>query len=189
MNGAEQKAWALIDAAHAADTRTVEGKPYEIVYADRLLAWVRRLVPEPEPALVLAARAQHLERWAIPRDAHPPGRGGYLRWRSEVHRRQGQRVRELMSAAGVGAELAERVATLVAKAAPRGDADAQALEDAACLVFLETELVPFLRDQPRDKTIDVLKKTWRKMSPAGQKAALAVKLAPEAEDLVREALG
>jgi tRNAThr (cytosine32-N3)-methyltransferase len=188
MTTAEQKAWDLIDDAHRADPRRLGEKPYELAYADRLVAWVRRLVPEPNAALLLAARAQHLERWALPRDGHPPGRSGYLRWRTEVHRRQGQRVRELLSQAGIEGDAAERVATLVAKAAPRGDADAQALEDAACLVFLETELVPFLHEHPREKTVDVLRKTWRKMSPAGQEAARAIDLPADARDVVAEAL-
>jgi tRNAThr (cytosine32-N3)-methyltransferase len=105
-----------------------------------------------------------------------------------VHRRQGDRVREILAAAGNEEALIARVATLVAKAAPRGDDEAQALEDAACLVFLETELVPFLRENDREKTIEVLRKTWRKMSPAAQRAAQRLDLSEEAASVVREAL-
>jgi tRNAThr (cytosine32-N3)-methyltransferase len=183
-----QKAAAAIDAAHRADPRHLNGAPYETSYADRLVTWVRALVSDPSPALVLAARAQHLERWAIPREDYPEGRGGYLRWRSDVQRRQGQRAREILTEAGCDAAVVDRVAALVAKAAPRGDAEAQALEDAACLVFLEWELADFMRDYPREKTIDILRKTWRKMSPAGQRAAAALRLPEDAAEVVREAL-
>jgi tRNAThr (cytosine32-N3)-methyltransferase len=189
MNEAQARASAALDAAHEADPRREDGAAYERLYADRLEAWVRRLVPQPSAALRLAARAQHLERWAIPRDTYPEGRGGYLRWRSDVHRRQGERVREILGSAGIEPSVIERVGALVAKAAPRGDAEAQALEDAACLVFLETELVPFLRENDRAKTIDVLRKTWKKMSPAGHQAATALALPAEAAAVVKEALG
>jgi len=183
------RARAAVDAAHTADPRSKDGVAGEIRYAERVEHWVRRLVTPASPVLLLAARAQHLERWAIPRSEFPEGRGGYLRWRSAVHERQGQRVREILAAAGCAADVAERVAVLVAKAAPRGDAEAQALEDAACLVFLEQDLAPFAAQHPREKALDVLRKTWRKMSPAGQQAALALSLPDGVRALVAEAVG
>ena len=183
-----ERARAAIDAAHAAAPRGGSPGGGETLYADRVEQWIGRLAAPVSLALRLAARAQHIERWAIPRADFPEGRGGYLRWRSAVHRRQGDRVREILSAAGCEATLADRVAVLVAKAAPREDAEAQALEDAACLVFLEHELLDFAAQHPREKTIDVLRKTWRKMSPAGHAAAQALTLAPEAQALVGEAL-
>jgi hypothetical protein len=181
------KARAAIDAAHNADPKTQDGG--EVRYANRVEEWIRRLASPASPTLVLAARAQHLERWAIPRADFPEGRGGYLRWRSAVHKRQGDRVREILKAAGCADDVTERVAVLVSKSAPRGDADAQALEDAACLVFLEHELADFAAQHPREKTVDVLRKTWGKMSPAGQEAALALPLPAGGAGLVSEALG
>ena len=71
-------------------------------------------------------------------------------------------------------------------------ADAQALEDAACLVFLENEIGAFAAqhaEYPREKFVDILRKTWRKMSPAAQQAALGLELPPVIAALVREALG
>lgn len=168
------KAVALFDAAHAA---VPEAR--ELVYVTRVASWVERLVAAPSDALRLAARAQHLERWAIPRATFPVGRSGYFAWRKAVQRRQGERVRTLLAEAACDAALAERVATLVAKAAPRGDADAQALEDAACLVFLESELEPFVGDHPdydAAKLTDIVRKTWAKMSPAAQALASAIPL-------------
>jgi hypothetical protein len=180
-----EKARIALDAAHAADPDGVAG---ERKYANRVEGWIRRLVGQPSEALQLAARGQHLERWAIPRSDYPEGRGGYLKWRVAVHERQGRRAREILAEAGVPAPLAERVAALVSKSAGREDAEAQALEDAACIVFLETELAEFAADYPRPKTIEVLRKTWRKMSPAGQQAARSLSLPPDLTALIAEAL-
>jgi hypothetical protein len=189
MSDPEARARAAIDAAHAADPERDGPRAAEAVYADRIEAWIGRLVEAPGPALRLAARGQHLERWAIPRDQFPEGRGGYLRWRGAVHQRQGQRAQELLAAAGCDAELAARVAKLVAKGTPRDDPDAQALEDAACLVFLEAELSAFQREHDRAKVVDILQKTWKKMSPKGRELALGLTLPAESQELVRAALG
>ena len=185
----EQAARQALGAAHAADPHTVDGRPREAVYAARVEAWVSRLVDSPSLALRLAAQAQHLERWAIPRRDFPEGRGGYLRWRSAVHQRQGLRARKLLVAAGCEAPLAEHVQRLVAKATPQDDPEAQALEDAACLVFLETELGDFVRKHEHEKVADILRKTWTKrMSPRARELALALDLPPQTAELVRAAL-
>jgi hypothetical protein len=188
MSDLESRVRAALDAAHDLDPQRSGARPAEAAYADRVEAWVRRLCPEAGLALRLAARAQHLERWAIPRSDYPEGRGGYLRWRSAVHQRQGRRAQELLAAAGGDEALGARVARLVSKAAPRGDPEAQALEDAACLVFLETELDGFQAEHDRAKVVDVLQKTWKKMSPAAQELALSLALPAGSQDLVRAAL-
>ena len=187
------RARQLIDAAHAADPqRAADGRAAELVYADRMEAWVERLVAPATPALRLAARAQHLERWLVPRTTFPEGRAGYLTWRRSLYTRQAERARELLLAAGVDAAEAADVATWVSKTGLRTNLGTQALEDAACLVFLENEIGAFAArhaDYPREKFVDILRKTWRKMSPAAQAAAAALPLPDGIAALVREATG
>lgn len=181
---------AALDAAHAADPKQVDGVAAELRYADRIERWVARLVPSPSPALALAARAQHLERWVIPRSDFPLDKPGYLRWRRAVQQRQGARAKELLLGAGCDIALAERVGVLVAKGAAR-DAEGQALEDAACLTFLEDELAEFAAqhgDYPRAKFVDIIAKTWAKMSPAARELALGLALDPGLKALVVEAV-
>lgn len=186
------RARALIDAAHAADpARAADGRPAELVYGERVEAWVLRLVPTASPALRLAARAQHLERWTVPRGTYPDGKAGYLAWRRGLYTRQAERARELLLQAGVAAGDAADVATWVSKTGLKTNSGTQALEDAACLVFLENEIGAFAAqhaEYPREKFVDILRKTWRKMSPAAQQAALGLSLPPGIADLVREAV-
>ncbi|HTJ79537.1 MAG TPA: DUF4202 domain-containing protein [Rariglobus sp.] len=186
------RARELIDTAHAADpARTPDDRAAELVYADRVEAWVVKLIPDAPPILRLAARSQHLERWLTPRATFPDGKVGYLNWRRSLYVKQADRARQLLLTAGVSAPEADEVRTWVSKTGLKTNAGTQALEDAAVLVFLENEIGAFAAqhaDYPREKFVDILKKTWRKLSPAAQQAALGLDLPPAIAGLVREAL-
>ena len=181
----------LIDQAHAADpNRTPTGQPAEMVYADRVEAWVVRTAPNPTPLLRLAARCQHLERWTVPRATFPEGKVGYLSWRKSLYTKQAERARALLRQAGVAETDAAEVATWVAKSGLKTNPGTQALEDAACLVFLENEISAFAAqhaDYPREKFVDIIRKTWRKMSPRAHELARSLDLPPAVADLVQEA--
>jgi len=185
------RARELIDAAHAADPkRTPDGRAAELVYADRMEAWVTRLGPAATDLLRLAARCQHLERWSVPRTTFPDGKAGYLKWRQSLYGKQAARAKELLLAAGVAAAEADEAATWVAKTALKTNPGTQALEDAACLVFLENEIEAFAAqhaDYPEAKFVDILRKTWKKMSAPAQAAALGLNLPPGIAALVRAA--
>jgi len=187
------RARELIDAAHAADPkRAPDGRAAELVYADRMEAWAARLVPDAPPLLRLAARCQHLERWSVPRSTFPEGRTGYLKWRQSLYVKQALRARELLLASGVTEADADFVATWVSKSALKSNHGSQALEDAACLVFLENEIEAFAAqhsDYPREKFVTILRKTWAKMSPRARELALGLELPPAIAALVREAVG
>jgi len=182
----------LIDAAHAADPKRMsDGKAAELVYADRMEAWASRLVPDAPALLRLAARCQHLERWSVPRATFPEGKAGYLKWRQSLYKKQADRAKELLLQAGVSAAEADEAATWVSKTALKTNPGTQALEDAACLVFLENEIADFAAqhaDYPEAKFVDIIRKTWKKMSPAAQAAALSLNLAPGIAALVRAAV-
>ncbi len=185
------QARSLIDAAHAADpARAADGRPAELVYADRVEAWVARLVPEPAPLLRLAARCQHLERWSVPRASFPEGKVGYLNWRRSLYVKQAARARELLVAAGIAAAEADEVATWVSKTGLKTNPGTQALEDAAVMVFLENEIGAFAAqhaDYPREKFVEILRKTWRKLSPRAQELTGTLPLPPGIAALVQEA--
>ena len=175
-----------LDPARAAD-----GRPAELAYADNMEAWVSRIVPDAPPLLRLAARCQHLERWLTPRGTFPIGKVGYLSWRRSLYVTQADRARGILLEAGVPAGEAADAATWVSKSGLKSNPGTQALEDAAVLVFLESEIQAFAAqhaDYPREKFVDILRKTWRKMSPRAQELALAMNLPPAISGLVRDAL-
>jgi len=187
-----------IDRAHQAPF----SKPNELEYCAAVERWavrLRRLAGEEiSTTLRLGARAQHLERGAIPRKSYPEGRDPYLRWRAAVKKRQGQRVEEILSdlASSLGRSSVSRVKGLVAKSLPlrphtamskgggsdslqAGDAEMQCIEDAACLVFLEQELKDgFAEGKDDAKMVDIFQKTWRKMSRLAHEQALTLEYSP-----------
>ena len=185
---------ARIDVANGKDPHTEsEGGvecAKELLYARRMSAWLERLRPDATGALRIAVRAQHLERWVVRRDRFPPGRTGYLRWRTTLGRHHAERTAALMREAGFDGDTIAAVAALLrkeglARAAP--DSDVQALEDCACLVFLDSYLGAFADKHPPAKVADILAKTWRKMSPSARTAALVIEYRPAVRALLESA--
>lgn len=183
---------ALLDEAHAADpSKTADGSAAELVYADNMERWVARLAPDAPPLLRLAARAQHLERWTVARSTYPEGRAGYLAWRRFLYTKQAARATELLLRAGIAAAEADELAAWVAKENIKNNAGTQTLEDAACLVFLESEIAHFAArhaDYTEEKFAEILRKTWKKMSPRAHGLALALELPPAISALVQKAI-
>jgi hypothetical protein len=161
----------------------------ELDYGRQMSRWIERLVPGASEALRLAARAQHVRRWTIPRDRYPMDGAGYKRWRATLMRFHADEAGAILRDVGYGDDVIARAQALIRKERLRTDAEAQAIEDAACLVFLETQLAEFAGKHEREKVIDIIQKTWAKMSPRGRDEALALPLAEGARALVEEALG
>lgn len=167
-------ALAAIDDANVADPTivTVRGSrgPKEIVHANLVTEWVLRLKPEADEALLLAARGHHFRRWTVPRTSYPAGRSGYLRWRKDLRAQHARELGLLLTDAGYDDETIGRVQALVRKdglARAADHDDVQVLEDALCLVFLETQLVDIAARLDPATLPGVITKTARKMSPAG----------------------
>jgi hypothetical protein len=185
-------ALAAIDAANADDPNviTVDGveRPKELAHAELMTRWVRTLDPDCSDEQILAARAHHLRRWTIPRANYPDGRSGYLRWRTALKRQHGDEVGAILRGAGYDDESVARVQAIVTKRGLGQNHAVQVHEDALCLVFLETQLDDLASRMGDDKTVDILQKTAKKMSPAGLEAARALRFSPPASALLERAL-
>ena len=191
-----KEALARFDAANALDPNQemFEGQTYpkEFLYAQRMTAWLEKYQPDASEALQLAARAQHICRWKIPRSAYPLGRVGYNKWRTTLAKMHGDLAVEIMQQAGYDQQMCERVRALLMKdRMALADHDGQTLEDVICLVFLEFYFVPFAPQYSETKLAGIVRKTWRKMSERARQTALT--LAPlwpaELLEVVRRSVG
>lgn len=192
-------ALSRIDQAHKDDPNTITSTtnnnnnpptPYELHYAQQMTTYLDRLNPSASDLLRLAIRAQHLRRWEIPRSSYPATKIGYHSWRAELQRRQAALAEHICLESGYRAEEAARVGAMVRKADLKaGDPDTQTLEDVACLVFLDDQFERFERELGDEvKMVDILRKTWGKMSERGRAEALRIELSERARGLVQRAL-
>ncbi len=192
-----EKALALIDDANRQDPNkvTVDGEewPKELIYSERMSDMLLRFAPDADDANKLAIRAQHIERWKTPRDTYPMDRIGYLKWRKDLYKIQANRAAELMAQAGCPEEDIERVRNSVAKKNIKGNPDSQLLEDVTDLVFMEHYMLEFVGKHPdysEEKWIDIIQKTWNKMSNEAHEFALsgAVRLPESLLPLIKKAV-
>ena len=147
-----------------------------------------RYAPDASEALRLAARCQHIRRWTIPREQFPLGRVGYRDWRETLATFHADTAAAILREVGYDEEAVGRVRSLLRKERLKSDPDVQTLEDVACLVFLRYSLSDFIPVHDEAKTVDILRKTWRKMSERGRAAALQLDLAPRVRELVERAI-
>jgi len=185
-----RKAIAAFDQANAADPHRVDvdgvAVPRELDQARRLSAWVERLDPDASEAARLAARCQHIRRWEVPRETFPAGRAGYLKWRTSMYKFHADIAADVLVQCGYDAETVARVRAVVEKRDLRGNPDAQLVEDALCLVFLETQAPDVIGRIEPAKMREILRKTWAKMSPRGRDAALGLSLPGGAMELLAD---
>jgi len=187
-----EKALRRFDEENSGDPNTILSggvkRPRELVYADWLTDWVLRLCPAASEELRLAARCQHLCRWMVPRQSYPMTRAGYLRWREEMKKFHAQKAADILREAGYPEEIVGRVKSLNLKKDFPNDAETRVLEDALCLVFLERQFAELAGKTSDDKMINVVQKTWRKMTPSGRAFATQLSFGPREKQLLERAL-
>jgi hypothetical protein len=162
--------------------------PKEVLYAQRMCACLARVAPDAPEAVQLAARCQHIRRWSIPRADFPLTRPGYHQWRNTLKKYHAELAGELLAQAGYQPEMIARVQELLQKLRLKDDPEMQLLEDVICLVFLEYYFLPFAAQHPEEKVLEIVQKTWPKMTERGHALALQLPFTPEARALVSKAL-
>jgi hypothetical protein len=181
------------DEANAEDPilETVAGEelPKELLYGRRMSARLDRFAPDAPEAVKLAARAQHIRRWEVPRDTYPEGRAGYLKWRTDLYKRHGDLAANILQDVGYDDETVGRVRTLLRKRGLKTDPDVQLMEDVVCLVFLQHYFHDFAQKHDEEKLVSIVQKTWTKMTEKAHELALRLDYAPEDLALIQKALG
>jgi len=184
-----ERAIALFDAANAEDPRMDKASdgtevPRELLYSQRMTDMIGRYAPDASEAARLAVRAQHIQRWKSPRNSYPMDRTGYLQWRTNLYKFHADTAGRLMKEAGYDDETIEKVKTAVGKKGLKVNPDTQLLEDVTDLVFIEHYMLEFAGQKPdysEEKWLEIIRKTWKKMSDAAHEFALAGKIRlPEA---------
>ena len=184
-----QDAIRRIDTANREDPNLEDEQPKELLYGQRMSGQMEQFAPDASQIVRLAARAQHICRWRIPRSDYPQGRDGYRKWRTDLGRFHAQMAGRILSDAGYEAGTVERVEALLRKESLKSDPDCQLLEDVICLVFLQHYLADFAAQHEQEKLIRILRRTWKKMSQRGREAALQLELAGPVRKLIEQALG
>ena len=192
MNTKFEKVITYIDEKNSKDfnSEVFEGHKYPkaLLYSQRMTAKLLEVAPQASEALQVAIRAQHICRWEIPRKKYPMDRIGYFKWRNDLKKMHANITSEILEEVGYDQEFIKRVAFLINKKRIKKDPESQLLEDIVCLVFLEYYLEAFMAKHTKEKVIDILQKTWVKMSSKGQKLALQLPLSKQSLNMVMQAL-
>jgi hypothetical protein len=180
MNECFRRAIALFDAANAEDPNHENDSgvavPKELLYAQRMSAMLARYAPEAPEAVQLAVRAQHIQRWKIPRRDFPMTLPGYKKWRTTLYGFHADLAETLLQKAGCDEATINRVKAAVGKRGLHSNPDTQLMEDVVGLVFLEHYIAAFAALHPEydeAKWLDIIRKTWRKMSDRAHQFALS----------------
>lgn len=168
------QAIALFDAANARDPNQDEGLPKELLYARRMTEMIGRFAPQASEVAQLAVRAQHIQRWTVPRSSYPLGKPGYFAWRTGLYKFHAETAGALLMQAGYDAAMIEQVKAAIGKQGLMTNPDTQLLEDVSSLVFLEHYILGFAgqhAEYSEQKWLGIIRKTWKKMSGEAQRFA------------------
>ena len=94
----------------------------------------------------------------------------------------------ILAAEGYDQATLSRVGDIIRKKSLEVDPEVQALEDALCLVFLETQFRDLAARLDAARMIDVLRKTLRKMSDEGKRLALTIEMSSAERALLERAV-
>ncbi|MDB4297458.1 DUF4202 domain-containing protein [Flavobacteriaceae bacterium] len=187
-----ESAISLFDEANLKDPNKEEykGTTYakEYLYGLRMSNRMDIFMPDAPEALKLSARCQHICRWEIPRNTYPMDRVGYFKWRNELKKLHAEKAGAILTKCGYDNETIEQVQFVLLKKQLKKNELTQALEDVICLVFLEFYFDEFGVKHEEAKLIDIVQKTWAKMSEKGHEAALELPFSAEGLALVKKAL-
>lgn len=187
-----KQAIQLFDDANSKDPfeEISNGKsfPKELLYAQRMSEKLNIFEPNAPESVQLAVRCQHICRWEIPRDSYEMNRTGYLTWRRDLAKFHAKKAAGILKEVGYNNDLIAKVTFLLQKKQLKKNEDTQLLEDVICLVFLKFYFEKFSKKYAEDKLIDIIQKTWKKMSDKGHEAALKINFSAHALTLVQKAL-
>ncbi|MGB0936479.1 MAG: DUF4202 domain-containing protein [Colwellia sp.] len=167
--------------------------PKELLYGHLMSNCLKAHWPDATESLQIAVRAQHIKRWHLKRSDYKQGKAGYYQWRIALGKYHAELTSSLMLEAGYTSEEANRTGAIIRKEKIKLDEETQTLEDVACLVFLQYYFSAFAdkytgSDEAEQKIINIVRKTWAKMSDKAHDIALKLPLPEHLGVIVKKAL-
>ncbi|UII34435.1 DUF4202 domain-containing protein [Fulvivirga ulvae] len=186
------KVIAAIDDINRQDPRLElhngEHFPKEYLYSLRMSQMLQLYDKDADELLKIAAHGQHIKRWIIPRSDYSMDRKGYLSWRTQLKLMHGSLLRDIMQTHDYQEKDTESVVNMVIKKKLKSDEPTKKLEDVVCLVFLQYYFKDFATQHPTQKVLDILRKTWNKMSVKGRALAMELDISDDSKKLISKAL-
>jgi hypothetical protein len=161
----------------------------EVLYSRRMTEMLNEFVTSPSVSLQVASRGQHIQRWAIPRSDYSMNKKGYMKWRTVLKTYHAELLSDLLEGEGAEQSVVDQVRLLISKRKLKTDLESKTLEDVICLVFLKYYFAGFAKKHDEEKIIDIVRKTWAKMTEDGHTAALKLPFGDVELSLVKKALG
>ncbi len=192
------KAIERYDAANSKDPNMVADEngndaPKELIYSHRMVDMINRYLPEADEVAKLSVAAQHIQRWTSPRSDYPMNRKGYHQWRTRLYGYHAETATAILEEVGYDEETIARVKLAIGKKDLKNNKDTQILEDVAALTFIEHYMTAMYENFPQydeEKWIDIIIRTWKKMSADAQAFALSgdLKLPADLVPVIQKAL-
>ena len=113
---------------------------------------------------------------------------GYLKWRETLKKMHAEITSDVLNEVGYNQKFINRVSFLINKKLIKKDEETQILEDVICLVFLQYYFEEFADKHLDKKVIEIIMKTWIKMSIKGQEAVKGLTFSERCQSLIKEAL-
>ena len=181
-----------IDAVHSLDqVKEIwqnEEFPSELLYSKRMLEMLEKIYPEASNNLRVAAQCQHMKRWMVARSLYSMDRRGYHQWRQAVMSHQLEVTKELLIKHNVSDRDVDDLIEMLKNQGVSGYLNSQIIEDTACLVFLKWYSESFAKKHDTEKVIDILRKTYRKISETGRNTIPNIDLPANVNLLLQQAL-
>lgn len=185
------KILGMIDAKNHQDPNRENWKGYnyakEFLYGARMSTQLKNYIQDASVPLQIAARGHHICRWEIPRTQFPIGKKGYYQWRTSLYEYHAKKVGDIMQMQDVDQNIIDKTSLLITKKNLRTDADSKTLEDVICFVFLKYYADEFCKKHTEEKVIDILQKTWKKMTAEAKTYATHLDLSDYILGLIQKA--
>lgn len=178
-----QKVIQAVDEANVKDPNVLDingiRHTKEQLYSHHMLDMLMRFYPDADKEQKIAVYAQHIKRWQVPRSDFPMNKTGYYQWRCYLYDFHAEKITSIMKECSCSDESIARVRKAVAKQDANKNGDTQLLEDIAALVFIEHYMENFASkhtDYDEQKWLNIIRRTWNKMSEQAKQFALSEQL-------------